>query len=59
MQIDEKVDSVVNEVEHENEGQSVTSEDFDEVQENYSGMPLDIIDDVSGSYFEDIIILHV
>lgn len=59
MQIDEKVDSVVNEVEHENEGQSVASEDFDEVQENYSGMPLDIIDDVSGSYFEDIIILHV
>lgn len=59
MQIDEKVDSVVNEVEHENEGQSLASEDFDEVQENYSGMPLDIIDDVSGSYFEDIIILHV
>lgn len=47
-----------NEVESEIEDPPRVFEDNDEIQEDESGQPLDIIDDVSGSYFEDIIILR-
>lgn len=47
-----------NEVESEIEDPPGIFEDNDEIQEEETGQPLDIIDDVSGSYFEDIIILR-